>query len=443
MFDDIAALLPELREFYEDLHRNPELSFAEVRTAGIVAQRLGDLGYEVTTSVGRTGVVATLDNGAGPTVLLRADMDGLPVKEATGLAYASTATGLDSEGAEVPVAHACGHDMHVTWLLGVATQLVRHRDAWAGKVILAVQPAEEIGGGAAAMIDDGLFERFGTPDVALGQHVTPMPAGWVLFRPGPVMTASDALKIVLHGRGAHGAAPEQSVDPVVMAASTVMKLQTVVSRNIAATDSAVLTVGTMRAGTKENIISDHAELTLSVRTFEPSVREKVLTAITRIARGEADAAGAEQPPEITSLYSFPAVTNDAQTTATVGAAFVERFGAERAKEGPVATASEDFGLYGARGGFPSMFWFIGGADPVAWQQGIRRQPHEPGRPVQPLTSLRPGPGPHHVHRDRGDARGRDVLARTRHGQLTARGPAGPRTSADRDVVVPGSLGSSG
>jgi len=367
MLDDIASLLPELREFYVDLHRHPELSFAEVRTSGIMAQRLSDLGYEVTSGVGRTGVVATLDNGEGPTVLLRADMDALPVKEATGLAYSSTAMGIDSEGAEVPVAHACGHDMHLTWLLGAATQLVKHREAWTGKVILTVQPAEEIGGGATAMIDDGLFERFGTPDVALGQHVTPAPAGWVLFRPGPVMTASDALKIVLHGRGAHGSAPEQSIDPVVMAASTIMKLQTVVSRNIAATDSAVVTVGTVRAGTKENIISDHAELTLSVRTFEPDVRKKVLGAISRIAHGEADACGAEQPPDITTLYSFPAVTNDATATSIVGEAFISHFGADRAMEGPVATASEDFGLYGLCGGFPSMFWFVGGADPVAWQ----------------------------------------------------------------------------
>jgi amidohydrolase len=370
MFEDIAALLPELREFYEDLHRHPELSFAEVRTSGIMAQRLSDLGYDVTTGVGRTGVVATLDNGAGHTVLLRADIDALPVKEDTGLPYASTATGIDADGAEVPVAHACGHDMHATWMIGVATQLATHRDLWRGKVILTIQPAEEIGGGATAMIDDGLFERFGTPDVALGQHVTPAPAGWVLFRPGAVMTASDALKIVMHGRGAHGSAPEQSVDPVVMAASTIMKLQTVVSRNIAATDSAVVTVGTVRAGTKENIISDHAELTLSVRTFEPSVRDKVLAAISRIAHGEAHSCGAEQPPDITTLYSFPAVTNDAATTATVGEAFVEHFGADRAMEGPVATASEDFGLFGSRGGFPSMFWFVGGADPVIFQQAL-------------------------------------------------------------------------
>ena len=284
--------------------------------------------------------------------------------------YASTATGVDADGVEVPVAHACGHDMHATWMIGVATQLAAHRDLWRGRVILAVQPAEEIGGGATAMIDDGLFERFGTPDVALGQHVAPAPAGWVLFRPGAVMTASDALKIVMHGRGAHGSTPEQSVDPVVMAASTIMKLQTVVSRNIAATDSAVVTVGTVRAGTKENIISDRAELTLSVRTFEPSVRTKVLDAISRIAHGEAHSCGAERPPDITTLYSFPAVTNDAATTATVGDAFVEHFGADRAMQGPVATASEDFGLFGARGGFPSMFWFVGGADPVTWQEAF-------------------------------------------------------------------------
>lgn len=371
MFDDIPDLLPQLRAFYEDLHRHPELSFSEQRTAATMAARLTELGYDVSTGVGRTGVVGVLGNGDGPTVLLRADMDALPVKEATGLPYASTVTGLDGDGVEVPVAHACGHDMHCTWLIGAATQLARHRQAWRGKVILVVQPAEEVGGGAAAMIEDGLFERFGTPDVALGQHVVPMPAGWVLFRPGPVMSASDALSVVLHGRGAHGAAPEQSVDPVVMAAATVMKLQTVVSRNVAATDAAVVTVGSIHAGTKENIISDRAELGLSVRTFDPAVRNTVLNAIARIVSAEAASLGAEQAPEITNRYNFPAVVNDAQTTSTVAAAFVDRFGEQRAKEGPIATASEDFGLYGDRGGFPSMFWFIGGTDPDAWEEAMR------------------------------------------------------------------------
>ena len=341
------------------------------------------------------------------------------MKEDTGLTYASTATGIDADGVEVPVAHACGHDMHATWMIGVATQLAKHRDLWRGKVILAVQPAEEIGGGATAMIDDGLFERFGTPDVALGQHVTPAPAGWVLFRPGAVMTASDALKIVLHGRGAHGSAPEQSVDPVVMAASTIMKLQTVVSRNIAATDCS----GGHRRNRACRHEGEHHLRPCRVDAERADLRAlgretRCSTAISRIAHGEAHSCGAEQPPDITTLYSFPAVTNDAATTATVGAAFVEHFGADRAMEGPVATASEDFGLYGSRGGFPSMFWFVGGADPVDMEAGIPRQSHQRGHPVQPLTALRPDPGPHHHHRNRSHARRRDVLAGPRSHRLT-------------------------
>jgi len=420
MLQDIPSLLPELREFYEDLHRHPELSFAEVRTSGIMAQRLSDLGFEVTTGVGRTGVVATLDNGAGHTVLLRADIDALPVKEATGLSYASTATGIDSDGAEVPVAHACGHDMHATWLIGAATQLVKHRDAWQGKVILAVQPAEEIGGGATAMIDDGLFERFGTPDVALGQHVTPAPAGWVLFRPGPVMTASDALKIVMHGRGAHGSAPEQSVDPVVMAASTIMKLQTVVSRNIAATDSAVVTVGTMRAGTKENIISDHAELTLSVRTFESSVREKVLSAISRIARGEADACGAEQPPRHHDALQLSGGHQRCRDHRK-GRGGLRRALRRRSGHGRPRCHCQ-------RGLRPVRFARRLPVDVLVHRRrrsgrvepGVPRQPPQRRRPVQPFSALRPDPRPHHHHRNRGHACRRDVLAGAQPPRLTVR-----------------------
>ncbi len=311
------------------------------------------------------------------------------MKEDTGLSYASTATGVDADGVEVPVAHACGHDMHATWMIGVATQLAKHRDLWRGRVILAVQPAEEIGGGATAMIDDGLFERFGTPDVALGQHVTPAPAGWVLFRPGAVMTASDALKIVMHGRGAHGAAPEQSVDPVVMAASTIMKLQTVVSRNIAATDAAVVTVGTVRAGTKENIISDHAELTLSVRTFEPSVRDKVLDAISRIAHGEAHSCGAEQPPDITTLYSFPAVTNDAATT-THRRRRLRRALRCRSGDGRPRCHGQR-GLRSVRFArrFPVDVLVRRRRRPGDLAGGVRRESHQRGHPVQPFTASTP------------------------------------------------------
>lgn len=370
MLADVDALLPDLRVLYEDLHAHPELSFAEHRTAAVLAERLEGLGYDVTAGVGRTGVVAVLANGDGPTVLLRADFDALPVKEDTGLAYASTVVAPGPGGTEVPVAHACGHDMHATWMVGVATLLADHRDAWAGTAMLVLQPAEEIGAGARAMIDDGLFARFGTPVVALGQHVVPAPAGWVLSRSGPMMSASDALRIVLHGRGGHGSTPEQTVDPIVLGASTVMKLQTVVSREIAATDIAVVTVGTFHAGTKENIISDRAELGLTVRTFVPAVRDRVLAAIRRIVEGEAASAGATRPPEVTTVHSFPIVDNDAAATERIASAFQARFGPERAMEGPVATASEDFGIFGDDGGFPSVFWFVGGTDSELWTKAF-------------------------------------------------------------------------
>ncbi|HEX2577128.1 MAG TPA: amidohydrolase, partial [Aquihabitans sp.] len=363
MFDTIPGLLPDLQALYEDLHAHPELSFAEHRTAAILAERLAALGYEVTTDVGRTGVVATLDNGDGPLVLLRADIDALPVEEATGLPYASTVRAPGADGAEVPVAHACGHDMHATWLIGVATLFARHREAWRGRLLLVVQPAEEIAAGAAAMIDDDLFERFGRPDVALGQHVAPAPAGWVLYRSGPVMAATDALRVVLHGRGGHGSNPQSTIDPVVMAASTVLKLQTVVSRTVAPSDTAVVTVGTMHAGTKENVIADHAELGLSIRTFDPAVRDRILKAVERIVHGEAASCGATTPPEVTTTSSFPATINDPGATDAVAAAFRAHFGPERAMEGPAVTGSEDFGAFATAGGFPSSFWFVGGTDP--------------------------------------------------------------------------------
>lgn len=354
MLDAVPALLPDLRELYEDLHAHPELSFQEHRTAGIVADRLRALGYEVTTEVGRTGVVATMENGPGPTVLLRADIDALPVTEATGLDYASTVEG---------VAHACGHDMHAAWLVGAATVLADHRDGWSGSLLLVVQPAEELGAGARAMLDDGLFERFGTPDIALGQHTAPAPAGWVLHRAGPMMAASDALEVVLHGRGGHGSAPHTTVDPAVLAASTVMRLQTIVSREIDPAETAVVTVGRLHVGTKENVIADRAELGLSVRTFQPHVRAKVLESITRIVEAECQAAGCVRKPDISEGHSLPVVDNDAEATGRIAAAFAEHFGPERSLPGPTATGSEDFGFFGEAAGVPSVFWFVGVSDP--------------------------------------------------------------------------------
>ncbi len=365
MLDAVPALLPDLRALYEDLHAHPELSFEEHRTAGILADRLRALGYEVTTEVGRTGVVATLENGPGPTVLLRADIDALPVPEATGLPYASEVDG---------VAHACGHDMHAAWLIGAATVLAEHRDGWSGSLLLVVQPGEELGAGARAMLDDGLFERFGTPDIALGQHTAPAPAGWVLHRAGPMMAASDTLDIVLHGRGGHGSAPQNTLDPAVLAASTVMRLQTIVSREVDPAETAVVTVGRLHVGTKENVIADHAELGLSIRTFQPHVRTQVLDAITRIVEGECQAAGCARKPDISEGYSLPVVDNDAEATRRIADAFAAHFGPERSMPGPTATGSEDFGFFGERAGVPSVFWFVGVSDPE-----MVRRAYEAGR----------------------------------------------------------------
>ncbi|QGK69090.1 amidohydrolase [Allosaccharopolyspora coralli] len=352
----------ELEAIYVDLHRNPELSFAEHRTARVGAEALRAAGCEVTTGVGRTGVVGVMRNGAGPTVLLRADMDALPVHEQTGLEYASTATGTDPGGNEVPVAHACGHDMHVTWLIGAARALAASRGRWRGTVQFVLQPAEELGDGAAGMIADGLFERFGTPDVAFGQHVGPMPAGEVFTRSGLIMSASDTLRVRMFGHGGHGSRPETTVDPVVMASSTVLRLQTIVSREVAATDSAVLTVGSLHAGTKSNIIPAEAELSIDVRSFDETVRRRVLDAVHRIVHAEATAAGADRKPEITAEGTFPATVNDESTTEAATARFREHFGAQRVFAAPLVTGSEDFGVFASAAGIPSAYWFVGGTD---------------------------------------------------------------------------------
>src|SRR6185437_1174437 len=283
--------LEALATLYRDLHAHPELSFAEHRTAGIVAERLRALGYEVTAGVGGTGVVGVLSHGTGPTVLLRADMDGLPVLEQTGLPYASTARATDSTGADVPVMHACGHDVHVTCLLGAAAELAAARGTWQGTLLLVFQPAEEQGNGAQAMIDDGLYTRFPVPSIVLGQHVSPVAAGVLGVHGGPAMAGADALRVVLHGKGGHGSRPETTVDPILMAAAIVLRLQGIVSREIAARDSAVLTVGALHAGTAVNIIPDSAELLLSLRHFDDKVRAQVLAAVERIVRAESAASG--------------------------------------------------------------------------------------------------------------------------------------------------------
>lgn len=360
---NLNAILPDLESIYKDIHSHPELSMQEERTARIAADRLKAAGYEVTSNVGKTGVVGLLRNGDGPTVMLRADMDALPVKEATGLLYASNATATDSEGKAVPVMHACGHDMHVTWLIGAATVFAQGRDTWQGTLMPVFQPAEETGQGAQAMIDDGLFNRFPKPDVVLGQHVMVGSAGVLRSRPGVITSAGDSFQIRMFGRGAHGSMPQASIDPVVMAASTVLRLQTIVSRELAATESAVVTVGSLQAGTKENVIPDEAVIKLNVRTFDEGVRKRVLAAIERIVNAEAEASGATRKPEIIPLDSYRLVRNDPVAVKRIGVAFREHFAADRVQQTEPTTASEDFGSFGAEWEAPSVFWFIGGTDP--------------------------------------------------------------------------------
>jgi len=363
---NLHDLLPDLEALYKDVHSHPELSMQETRTASLAADRLRAAGYEVTTGVGKTGVVGLLRNGDGPTVMLRADMDALPIREATGLSYASKATATDREGNTVPVAHMCGHDMHVAWLTGATKLLAEARMSWRGTLMAVFQPAEETGEGAQAMIDDGLFKRFPKPDVILGQHVMVGPAGTVAGRPGAITSAADSLQIRLFGRGAHGSMPQASIDPVVMAASTVLRLQTIVSREVAAAEAAVLTVGVLQAGTKENVIPDEAIIKLNVRTFDAGVRKRVLAAIERIANAEAAASGAPRPPEITTIDQYPLNVNNQDATKRVVDAFREHFGAERVRETGPAPASEDFGSFGSEWRVPSVFWFVGGTDPQTY-----------------------------------------------------------------------------
>ena len=365
---NLDRLIPDLEALYKDVHAHPELSMQETRTAGLAADRLRAAGYEVTTGVGKTGVVGLLRNGDGPTVMLRADMDALPIEEATGLPYASKIKMKDRQGSMVPVGHMCGHDMHVTWLTGATVLFAQARDAWKGTLMAVFQPGEETAEGAQAMIDDGLFKRFPEPVVILGQHVMVGPAGAVAGRTGAITSAADSLQIRLFGRGAHGSMPQSSIDPVVMAAATVMRLQTIVSREVAAAEAAVVTVGVLQAGTKENVIPDEALIKLNVRTFDEGVRKRVLAAIERIVNAEAAASGAPRPPEITTLDHYPLNVNDAEATRRVVDAFRQHFPAERVRQTGPAPASEDFGSFGTEWHVPSVFWFVGGTDPDVYAQ---------------------------------------------------------------------------
>ncbi|UNK70591.1 amidohydrolase [Microbacterium sp. H1-D42] len=360
----------DLEALYIDLHRHPELSFQETRTAGVAAAHLRDLGLEVHEGIGITGVIGVLGNGEGPVVWLRADMDALPVTEETGLPYASTATGVDPDGETVGVMHACGHDMHVTAMIGAVERMVAERDQWSGTVVVVIQPAEEYGAGARAMLDDGVLDRFPRPDIVLGQHVTPFPAGMFGVRPGPQMSASDGLQVVLHGRGGHGSRPHSTIDPIVMAAATIMRLQTVVSREVDPHDLAVVTVGAIHAGTKNNIIPADATMQLSLRYPDDQLRDKVLEKVERVIRAEAMASGAEREPEISTLHTLPATVNDADATARVTAAFASVFGEQAVIDPGLFTGSEDVSWFARDAEVPLVFWFWGGADPAEYAAAI-------------------------------------------------------------------------
>lgn len=363
VLSNLERLLPDLEALYKDVHSHPELSMLETRTAALAADRLRASGYEVTTGIGKTGVVGLLRNGDGPTVMLRADMDALPVEEATGLSYSSKVKATDRDGKSVPVGHMCGHDMHVAWLAGAANLFSLARDAWHGTLMVVFQPGEETAQGAQAMIDDGLFKRCPKPAVVLGQHVMLGPAGTIAGSAGPITSAADSLQIRLFGRGAHGSMPQASIDPVVMAAATVLRLQTIVSREVAATEAVVVTIGVLQAGTKENVIPDDAIIKLNVRTFDEGVRKRVLEAIERIVKAEAAASGAPRPPEITPLDRYPLNVNDGLASERIASAFRAHFPADRVRHTGPAPASEDFGCFGAEWHVPSVFWFVGGTDP--------------------------------------------------------------------------------
>lgn len=354
----LAATAVWQEELYKQLHAHPELSSQETHTAAEIARRLVGFGYEV-QSVGG-GVVGVLGNGSGTTALMRADIDALPVTELTNLPYASTDTAVDDTGATVGVMHACGHDAHVACLLGAAELIAANRDAWSGTFVALFQPAEETAAGGKAMLGDGLVEKVPRPDVAFGQHVLNHAAGVIGTQSGPVLSAGDSIRITVFGKGSHGSMPHLSVDPVVLAASIVIRLQTIVSREVKPGEFAVVTVGSSIAGSKSNIIPDRAVLLVNLRTYDMGVRQQVVDSIERIVRAECEAAGSPQPPTFQYYDQFPLTDNDPQVSATVTAAFRAHFGEDRVISLGRITASEDFSRIPDAFGTPYTYWGLGG-----------------------------------------------------------------------------------
>ncbi|MBX3561198.1 MAG: amidohydrolase [Sphingomonas sp.] len=364
--------MPDLLELYRDLHANPELSMQETRSAELMADAVRSLGFTVTTGVGVTGVVAVLENGPGPVLMIRADMDGLPVEEQTGLPYASRARGTTREGLDTALMHACGHDTHMAAWVGTARRLAAMRDQWSGTLVMIAQPGEETSQGAIAMLEDGLFTRFPRPSHAIAFHDSAtLPAGVIGWSDGPALANVDSVDMVVRGLGGHGAAPHTTRDPVVLAARIVTSLQTLVSRELDPLDSAVVTVGSFQAGTKHNIISDEARLLITVRSYTPEIRRQLLDGIARIARGEAIAAGVpeDRMPIVTvrEAEATPATVNTDAFTTSVIAGFRDHFGADRVRPIRPVMAGEDFGRYRlANPGMESLIFWVGGVPQARW-----------------------------------------------------------------------------
>ncbi|WP_029088644.1 amidohydrolase [Brevibacterium album] len=372
---DLEEGMEALEELYREFHRDPELSMQEHRTAARIAERLRGWGLEPLT-VGGTGVVAVIENGPGPVLAYRADTDGLPITEDTGLPYASEATGTLPDGTLTRVMHGCGHDMHIAAGLEIARLLSAHRALWRGTVVMLFQPGEEIAAGARAMLDDGLWDRVPAPEAVYGQHVSPFPAGRIAVASGTAMSMADSLQVTLHGRQAHSSRPEEAIDPIVQGAFTIARLQTVVSREIRGSDMAVLTIGRFAGGLKENIIPDTAVFTVNIRTQDEKVRARVNECVRRIISAEAAASGAPEPT-VEKLYEFPRCWNDPAETAALEALFRAELGEDRVVSSPPVAGSEDFGAFADSLGVPGVYWFTGSSSAERHAAGEAAGNHSP------------------------------------------------------------------
>jgi len=368
----VDAMYPWLDGVYKDLHAHPEIAFQEVRTAGKLAGEMRKLGFEVTEKVGKTGIVAVLKNGAGPTVLVRTELDGLPMEEKTGLPYASRAR---TQAGDNFVTHSCGHDVHMASWLGAAKTLVELKSQWHGTLVFIAQPAEEVVGGAKAMLADGLFKRFPKPDYAFALHSWPLAYGTIGFNSGPVSSNSDSLEIQFKGRGGHGSAPDKAIDPIAIAARFVVDVQTVVSREKDPKEFGVVTIGAFQGGTVGNIIPDNVLVRGTIRSYSPEVRDKLLDGIRRVANASAAMAGAPAP-DVQIIPGGAAIVNNEDLVRKTEAVFKDAFGADKAQRMPAMTASEDFSAY-ANEGVPSMFFFTG----VYAPQDVAEAAKPGGKPV--------------------------------------------------------------